>query len=278
MRRRGVLAAFCAAAAAFSACSLFVDTSDLQGGGGASSVDASDSTTTDSQAPSDGATREAGADAAPGFACDAALCEDFDDASTLTTVWSTDIATGGTAGVVPSGLSLPNAYEATVAVGTIDSDNRSQATIGMVGQKFRIDLDLFFSGDNDAAAAGEADFLDVEVNGGDPNRYDLYLGMFSGQWNIAEFGHLTDGGTIDHANALSVAPPAGRWTHVVFTCDGANLQVSFDGTITGSLPLFPPGLQATGVTRYLDIGWTYVDHTKVPFDIKVDNVSYAVLP
>ncbi|MEO8798004.1 MAG: LamG-like jellyroll fold domain-containing protein, partial [Polyangiaceae bacterium] len=92
---------------------------------------------------------------------------------------------------------------------------------------------------------------------------------------IAEFANFSDGGQINNQVPLTLEPPTGRWTHVLFVSDGSSLTVSFDGVEDGKLTGLTSFAQAAGVKRTLDLGFPYVQKTTQPLRIRFDDVAFT---
>lgn len=255
------------------ACSLFVDTSDLSGG-----VEAADAApfdaATDVAVNDAGGTADAAFDAPFVFSCDATLCESFDLQAALPGNWTVSSGDAGTVAVVPEGRSLPNALAATAPVGVKVASFSVGASFSKTMPAFRLELDMFLDA-IDGSPGAEVDLFDVVAKVDGSTHYSLYVGAFDGAWSIAEYASLSDGGQVDNQAPLTLAPPTGRWTHVLFVSDGSTISVSFDGVVDGTLTGLASFAQASGVDRTLDVGFPYLGKTTEPLRIRVDNIAFT---
>lgn len=208
---------------AIPACSFLVETSGLQGDApdaGVASIDGRADGPTFVE--TDGATTEGGVeggtDATGGRLCaDAgtAICDDFDDSTTLASSWERDIG-NGSATVVGGGLSAPNALELKInAPGTHAHVYRTIPFAKAV----RCDVDMKFL---DPPTGSEIDYLVIHT---DAQNHNLYLAHFDGKFALAEWKESGVDRTVDVA-----APAIGKWIHVVLATDGKSLSLQMDGT------------------------------------------------
>ncbi|HEX7663746.1 MAG TPA: LamG-like jellyroll fold domain-containing protein, partial [Polyangiaceae bacterium] len=95
------------------------------------------------------------------------------------------------------------------------------------------------------------------------------------EWSIAEYATFSDGGKVDRHVPLTLDPPTGRWTHVLFVGDGSSITVSFDGNPDGTLTGLASFAAATGVKRTVDVGFPYIENTKQPLRVRFDDIAFT---
>lgn len=246
-KRKGRLRSFVLAGclAASPACSFLVETSGLQGEAPDASTSSPDGKAdapafvADSEAD---ASSEGGADAPTGRLCadagSAAVCDDFDDATTFGPGWTQEQSNGALT-VVADGLSKPNALQAKV--NGADGTAYLQRTIPFV-KAVRCELDMKLA---DPPTGNEIDYLVIHTPAANHN---LYIAHFDGTFALAEWKQSG----VDRTVTLQT-PPIGKWIHVILATDGKSLSLEMDGTATtlGNL------VDVSGPTRQLQFGMPY---------------------
>ncbi|MGH7286230.1 MAG: hypothetical protein ACRELY_32320 [Polyangiaceae bacterium] len=274
MRRKALALLVFASSAGVVACSLFVDTSDLESGSGsdASTLDAStsDALAFDARASGDSSVADAGFI----FTCDATLCDDFDESTTFNPVWSPQAGTGSALNIVAKGKSLPNAFEPTMVAQPGQSYGDLDAVYSSTPASFRLEFDFFLPV---LPVSDETDVVDVEAYGSLPSGPHLYFAMFGSQWVVANYETFPDGGSLDDAKNCVVTPVVGAWNHMLMTSDGSTWSVSVNGVVAATVALDPAAAE-NGIPRTLHLGWSYVQKNTVALDAYYDDVSMTFLP
>jgi hypothetical protein len=266
-----------------AACSLFVDTSGLDDGSGATTDggrDAPSEATSDAtpgsdsgrggdDAPSEGAS-DAGADARTPCP-DGGFCDDFDNGP-LGARWSNENQDRGTISLVADAVTPPSSFRTDITVANFAGSTSLVKTISPGPRKVRCELDVkLLSG---APSAGEVDLIDFIMR--TAGNHHVYFAAFDGTFAVAEFAPGQDGGA-DLDRVSNVPPlPTGKWVHVVFETDGQSASVSYDGAVKGTLgSLSTPN--ASG--RDLAFGVTFASAAvNTALSVQMDDVACSFPP